>query len=292
MKPLMRYLFSVFCLTLMLMSGCDNDKKGTAGSSSKNISVYDRVLSAGLIRCGYVNYPPGFVKDPNTGKPSGIFVDVMEKVARNLKLRLEWSEEVGWGSMIEGLQTNRYDMICSPVWANSTRARLADFGPPLYFSGIGVYVRKGDRRFVSDLAKINNSSVKIATIDGEMSSIIASTDYGQAQTISLPQLSDDSQLLLNVSSGRADVAFVEPWVANQYLVNHPGSIENLVPSRPIRYFPNTVMMRKNEDAFRSMIEVALQEELNTGVLQQLFEKYKVPQGSFLPPALPYRLDVR
>src|SRR5438270_6559114 len=74
-------------------------------------SLYDHVVSSGKLRCGYVIYNPGCIKDPNTGKLSGIGVEAMEIVAKKLGLRLEWTEEVGWGTMIEGLQSGRYDIV-------------------------------------------------------------------------------------------------------------------------------------------------------------------------------------
>jgi polar amino acid transport system substrate-binding protein len=254
-------------------------------------NVYQRVLRTGVIRCAYVAYPPGFMKDANTGKVSGIFVDVLDRAARELGLRIEWTEEVGWGSMIEGLQGDRYDMVGSPVWANSSRAKLADFGPPIYFSAIGVYVRSGDQRFQGDkLAELNAPAVKIAAIDGEMSSIIAASQFPKAKVVSLPQLSDDSQLLLNVTTGHADITFVEPYIAALYMKNNPGSVQDLVPDRPLRFFPTTIMFRKNQPSFKSMLDVAIDEQLNAGILDELFARYSVPRGSLLMPALPYRLQ--
>src|SRR5438874_1363658 len=109
-------MFVVAFLVLCAL-GCNSRRPTpTAIQVSANV-VYDRVMSSGVIHCGYVVYPPGLLKDPNTGKLSGVFYDIMESAAKSLQLRLEWTEEVGWGSMIEGLQANRYDMICSPVWA-------------------------------------------------------------------------------------------------------------------------------------------------------------------------------
>jgi Bacterial extracellular solute-binding proteins, family 3 len=65
-------------------------------------SVYSRVIESGKIRCGYIPYEPGLIKDPNTGKFSGIMHDTMEEIAKSLNLKVEWTEEVGWGTMIEG----------------------------------------------------------------------------------------------------------------------------------------------------------------------------------------------
>ena len=55
------------------------------------------VIKSGKLRCGYVAYSPGCLKDPNTGELSGIGIDSIKMVAKNLGLQVEWAEEVGWG---------------------------------------------------------------------------------------------------------------------------------------------------------------------------------------------------
>ena len=253
------------------------------------ISVYDRVIHAGKIRCGYVVYPPGSFKDPNSGRLYGIAIETLERAGKNLGLSIEWTEEVGWGSMIEGLEANRYDMIGNVVWANSTRGKVMDFSLPLFFSPIEVYTRAGDTRFDQDLQSINTASVKISTIDGEMSDIISRSQFPAAARVSLPQLSDVSQALLNVKQKRADVAFVEPYIAEQFIKNNPDSLRQVPERRPLRIFGNCYMFRTDQPAFKSMIDTAVEELLDSGFVDQLVRKY-TPANSVLLPALPYRAN--
>lgn len=271
-------------LVLTVTASCTQpDGKGLSRETLK-----DRVVNAGKIRCGYVVYPPGSIKDPNTGELSGIFIDTLEKAGEALGLKIEWSEEVGWGSMIEGLLTDRYDLVCSPVWANASRAKLVGFSTPLFFSGIGIYVRKAENRFTGQLEKIDSPDVRIATIDGEMSDIISRSQFPKAQRISLPQLSDVSQILLNVSLGKADVTFAEAYLGQQFLANNPDTIENIVSGRPIRVFPNTMIFKQGEPEFKTMLDVALKQLVNSGYMDELLGKYEAA-GTFYRVAYPYHV---
>jgi polar amino acid transport system substrate-binding protein len=253
----------------------------------RDTSVYDRVLKAGKIRCGYVTYPPSCIKDPNTGELSGIFIETIKEVGENLELVIEFTEEVGWGSMIEGLKTNRYDLICSPVWASTSRGKQADFSMPLFYSGIGVYVREDDNRF-ENLSEIDSDSVKIATIDGEITDIIARSEFPNASRVSLPQLSDLSQILLNVARGRADVTFVEPHIGFQFLKNNPGTVKNIAEAKPIRIFPNSMMFKKGQVEFKSMLDTALEELINIGHVDKIIDKYEPYPGIFYRTSFKYR----
>ena len=117
-----------------------------ADGTNERKSAYERINSSGKLRVGYIVVPPAVIKNPNTGQLSGIFVDTLQQAAKGLGLTIDWVEEVGWGTMIEGLDTNRYDLVCAQIWPNASRARKADFSKPLYYVGIGVYVRKGEKR--------------------------------------------------------------------------------------------------------------------------------------------------
>ena len=275
MKKQKSTLFSLLCVLLtaigIIFSGCN--KSPVTGNSQSADAVYDRVIKSGTIRCAYVVYPPGCIKDPNTGKLSGIFVDTINEAAKNLGLKAEWTEEVSWGTMIEGLQTDRYDLVASPVWANSTRAKHADFSVPLMFSGIGVYVRQKESRFGSGLTALNSPSVKIATVDGEMTDIISQSEFPNAQRVSHPQNTDVSLVLQDVAQGKADVTFVEPYYASQFLKNNPETLKNLVAAKPIRIFPNTMMFKQGDFEFKPMLDTALQELVNSGYVDKKINQY-------------------
>lgn len=255
-------------------------------------AAYQHVVESKTIRCGYVVYPPGTIRDPNTNEIHGVFAEALEDAAQSIGYSIEWTEEVGWATMIEGLRAGRYDAICSPVWGNSTRSQFAEFTQPLFYSGIGVYVRADDRRFDGALASINASGVTLATIDGEMTSIIADQDYPEARREALPQNTDVSQVLLNVVNRRADVTFVEPYIAESFLANHRGALRNIAAESPVRIFPNVMMVAKGNTELAGLLNTMISEEINSGNVDRLLAQYDVGSGTFYPVALPYRQPVR
>jgi ABC-type amino acid transport substrate-binding protein len=65
---------------------------------------YDRVMRTGVIRCGYVEWPPYLLKDPNTQEFSGLIYDYMMAIGKDLGFKVEWSESVGWGIFMRVLR--------------------------------------------------------------------------------------------------------------------------------------------------------------------------------------------
>jgi ABC-type amino acid transport substrate-binding protein len=276
-------LTALISVAALSISGCSHN---TVTTTERSVPVYDRVMKRGTIRCGYVIYNPGCIKDPNTGKLCGIGVEALELAAKNLGLKVEWAEEVGWGTMIEGLQTGRYDIVATPVWATAVRAKIIDFSAPLYYSPVCAYGRAGARKFSADLKELNSPHMSIASIDGATGEIIAQEDYPQVKRVTLPQLSDFGQLLLTVSSSKADIAFTEPANAAVFMKNNPGAVE--LVGAPVRVFPNCWIFRRGQMQFKNMLDTALTQLINSGAVDKIIKKYEPSPNTIYRVALQYQ----
>jgi ABC-type amino acid transport substrate-binding protein len=251
--------------------------------------LYDRVVSSGKLRCGYTIDPPGCLKNPNTGQLSGIGIETIELLGKHLGLQVEWTEEVDWGTMIEGLETGRYDIVATPIWPNAERARVVDFSKPLYFSPIWAYGKAGDKRIIGGgLSDLNSSDHSIASIDGATPQVIAREDFPKARIVSLPQQSQISHMLLSVSTGKADVTFVEPAVAAAFLKNNPGTIQRIPTERPLRIFPNCWAFKRGQTEFKAMLDTVLDQLINSGNVDKLVARYEPAPNTLFRAALPYQ----
>jgi polar amino acid transport system substrate-binding protein len=292
MKKRFGVLFPVIALFLVITAtvSCTKTTGAVANPAPpKKESVYERVARTKTLRASYFTYAPALMRDSNTGKMTGTFVETLEQAAENLGWKVVWTEEVGWGSQIEGLLRDRYDIVGSPVWANPTRASLTTLSKPVFYSGIGIYVRRGDKRFVRNRALINDPKVRIATIDGETADLIARKRFPRARRVSLTQLADISEMLLQVQSGKADVAFAEPYFAAAFLAANPGSITNIAADAPLTTLGNCYMMRAGEPQLKQALDVAIEELQNSGFVDEVLSRYEKEPNQFYRVAQPYRV---
>ena len=280
-------IFTVTSLALvMVLAGCD----GSKSANTNKPSAYDRILQTKTLRVAYITYPPSFIKDPNTGKYSGIMNDVLQEMAKRLDFKVEYVEETAWGAMIESINSGRVDLVCTGLWPTAGRGKLVDFTDPVYFSPIRTYVRVGTTSFDGNLSAINSKGVKIAAIDGEMTSIIAQSDYPNATVQSYPQNTDIAQMLQEVQDGKAEVTFVESAVAADFSQKHPGVITEVKNVNPVRVFPNVMMVSKSEPKLLSALNAAMNEVADAGVMDRIVLSYSKTPGVFLLRAKPYRLE--
>jgi ABC-type amino acid transport substrate-binding protein len=277
-----RLLSSAAAVAVVLLAGCKSQLSGVDPS----MRALTDVLNTHILRAAYIDYPPSLTVNPNTKAITGIMPDVIAAAAKAMGIQVTYVEETTFASMEDELGSGRVDIVVSGIWPSSARALRADFSRVVYYSPVYAYVRGGDTQFDKNLASINNSSVRIATIDGELSSIVAQSDYPSAKTVSLPQQSDVSQLLLQLTSNKADVTFVEPAVADQFLAKNPGSIRRVSGVAPVRLFPNCFLFRKGDTGIRDAINIAVVELTNSRSIATIVGKYDPDGSHFNMPSLP------
>ena len=261
---------------------------GSSVNTAQAQSVYNQVMTSGVITACYVEYPPALIKDPNTGKLSGIFYDALNKAAANMGLTVNWNVEVGWADLIPSLNAGKCDIIGSPAWGNSTRGKSSEFSVPLYYSAINAYVRTSDNRFNGNPFIANNSQYTVMDEDGETSQVIVGQMFPNAKTVTIPQNDDVSVMLLDVVSNKADMAFVEASIANQFLATHPGTLKNVSANTPVAVYGNVYLIKKGEFEFKTAIDNAMNELLSNGYINQLIAQYgKSYPGGFYKVAPPY-----
>lgn len=277
MKNLKASITGLFLLvaTTFFLGSCNNS------NNSNTADTKSEVFANKSIKVGYISYPPGFIVDPNTKEKSGIFNDVLVEIAKRNGLTIDYKEEVTWATMIEALKTDRVNLIANPVWATKERKENADFSKPVYFSPIGVYVRADDNRFDADRSKINDPSVKIAAVDGEVNNFIGKSDFPKAELKPFPNNIDVAQLFLEIQTKKKDVTFAEPMFAYDYMQKNPGKLKNIGEKSPIRNYPNCYMYKKGESKVGDFLNAEIEKLIKDGTIDKIIAKYEPFKGAVI-----------
>lgn len=236
------------------------------------------VFKSRTLRCGYALVPPNLMKDPNTGQLSGTVYDIGNAIAEILGWKIEWAEEVPFATAIEGLQTHRYDVLCSALFARPNIMMQADFVGPFYYVPVNVYVKPGQENRFTDRAQMNDPSLRIGMIDGTIPHLIAQTDFPKAQMVNLPEMSDYAENMLLLTTGKADMTFVDSSVASNFLKQHPGAMVMAPAVSPLRVFPVIFAVNKGEQPLLNTLNAAVDYLHNNGRMQAILKKHD-PDGN-------------
>lgn len=90
-------------------------------------SALDRVEKTKTLRVAFTNYPPALFYNHETDTFSGIFYEIITAIAKKHEWQIKWSEETGYGVVIDGLDHNRFDLFGSTVWPTPERKEKASF---------------------------------------------------------------------------------------------------------------------------------------------------------------------
>lgn len=235
-------------------------------------SAYDHVTQTQTIRCAYLVYPPFISMDVNTKKLSGLTVDTMEAIAKELDYKLEWTEEVSMTTAFEAVNLNRFDMLCIPFWLTTPRLKVATPSVPLYYDGYFAFVRKGDKRFASGYTTINNENVKIAIQEGAAIQHILPEYFPKAQVLEEQAITAPTLQLMDVMTKKADVAFVEMTTFKDFEKTNPGQVE-LALTKPLMVMPATLWVPNGDLRLKTLLDNTITILQSNGTMNKLLDQY-------------------
>ncbi len=233
--------------------------------------TYSRVMQSGILRAAFIEYPPVITQTDN--QFSGIFCDIICGFAEKHELKIEWVEETGYGVVIEGLIEGRFDIFCSATWPTPERHKKAALSRPVYYSDVGVWVRTDGPFADADWITLNDPEYRIAITEGDISHEICLTDFVFSKWVRAPQLGKVKTLLELVADNRADGTIAERMTYEAYAKQLSNPLTNIAQDKPIRRYPNSFLVGKNQNDFLDLLNKYLEDIADTGEGERIVRQY-------------------
>lgn len=234
--------------------------------------VMDRINKDQTIHCGYVSYTPASVKDLKTGEMKGLTVDVMEEAARRMALKVTWDYETNWPTMSSDLQAGKFDLACVTYWSNPRVARQILSSIPVFYQPVFFITRADDHRFDDDITKINDPSVTVSVLEGDVPETILNELYPKSKQIALPQSASFPQVFQEVASGRADVTIAAKPDMDEFAANNPGTLK-IITSQPVRLYAAVMQMPSGAGQLKNALDATLREMQLDGTIGKIIKNY-------------------
>ncbi|QQR50528.1 tRNA-dependent cyclodipeptide synthase [Candidatus Nomurabacteria bacterium] len=231
-------------------------------------SALDRVEKTKTLRVAFTNYPPALFYNHETDTFSGIFYEIITAIAKKHEWQIKWSEETGYGVVIDGLDHNRFDLFGSTVWPTPERKEKASFSKSIYTSNAYPWTLPG-----IEYEKLKNSpELRVVVKENDISHSIAKADFPNARLVFVPQLSDPQELLQFVTDGKGDMTFAEINLMEIFTKTKQKKLVQAT-SDPIRIYENTFVFKKDDLSLKNLIDDEIGVMLASGKLSELIEKY-------------------
>lgn len=133
-------------------------------------SPANEVAPAGTLRVGVGvgPVPSAFwaTRDPASGEPRGVTVDLARALAKDLGVSLKVVAYANSGEVTNGGPKGEWDVAFMPV--DDVRARMVDFGPAYYLTESTYLVAAGSP--IRTLADVDRPDVRVAGVEGTTTS--------------------------------------------------------------------------------------------------------------------------
>lgn len=194
-------------------------------------TTLQRAQREGVLRIGFANEPPwGFMKPDGT--LTGESPEILKALAGGLGVKRIEGVLVEFGSLIPGLQAQRFDVIATALYIRPARCTQVAFTNPTVAVGMGLLVQKGNPLGLHSYEDIaHKGAARIALVTG-------TTDLQYAHDAGVPddrivQVGDNASELEALRSGRADAISGTGPTVQLLLDRTNGEFERALP------FPKT-----------------------------------------------------
>lgn len=256
----------------------------TRGARTTQTDALEKIVATKRMDVCVAEWPPASIKDPKTGKWSGHDIDAYNEIAKAIGAKVVYHDTT-FGDMPAAIQSGVCDMGTS-LFVTIGRSAAVDFTRPILYSGVSALVRRGDTRF-SSVAAINHPGVTIATATGEAGDIYAKANLSQAKITSIDVDSSDlSRFMLEVSSGRADIAIADTNTITRFAAAHP-EMQAIFVSEPLQLSPDAFPVRAGDQKLVDFLNNSLLTMQVSGEWKNLQEKYN---AHWLQPVIEYKIQ--
>jgi len=214
----MRMKHSVLALCAAAGLSCAAMQAAAQSTVSAQKSRLHRVLETGVLRVGTTgDFRPMSFRDPKTNEYAGHDIEVAQELAKDLGVKVEFVP-TEWKTLINGIQTDKYDVAMSGISMNVDRAKVAAFTLPYMEFGTVPVVRKKDVGKFKSWGDIDKPAITVATTLGTVFDQQAKEYFKVAKRrqVEAPALSYQELL-----AGRADVCITSNVEAASLVQTYP-----------------------------------------------------------------------
>ncbi|PHV64978.1 ectoine/hydroxyectoine ABC transporter substrate-binding protein EhuB [Williamsia muralis] len=202
--------FAVVTLTAGTMAAC------TSTDSGDDSNHLQELKDKGVVTVGFAGEAPySFEQDGNL---TGATVALHREIFGNLGIETVEGVNADFGSLIPGLQANRFDVVSAGMSILPQRCEQAAFGDPEFNYTTALMVTQGNPKALKDMQSVKDSGARLATMTGAVES-----DYAESLGIESTQVATPQDGMDAVTSGRADVFALTAISLNWMKTNNPGA---------------------------------------------------------------------
>lgn len=260
MKKKLSFLSVVFSAGVVL-AACGGDDSSSSEEGSESGSSDLNLLEDGMFTTASSGLYKPFSFEEG-GNLTGFDIDIGNALAEEMGLEPN-PVTTPFETIIQGLNTNRYDAIIGSMSNTAERAEQVAFSDPYYYSGGAIFVREGNTEIQSaeDLEGAKIGVVGQSTYDTAAQEFTDDIQIYSSDVVALQDLTVEGRLDAVIT---ADVVGFE--------AQNEGLAVEMVGD-PLWVEQPSIAVRKDDEALLQAIDEALDTIIENGTYEEISQKW-------------------
>jgi ABC-type amino acid transport substrate-binding protein len=243
---------------------------------AQQAATLDKVKSSGAITVAYRESSIPFSFLSSDGKPTGFgweicsrIVDRVRQATGRTDLKVA-TQAVSSQNRIPLLQNGTVDIECGSTTNNSERGKQVAFATNYFYTGTRLLVKSGSP--VKSIADLKGKRV-VSTTGTTNFQVLRSLNADRGLGFELIGAKDHAESMLLVQQGRADAFGMDDILLFGLRANAQTPSEWAVVGEAIQVEPYAIMLRRDDPAFKKLVDDTLAELVRTGEFVALYKKW-------------------
>jgi polar amino acid transport system substrate-binding protein len=233
-------------------------------------SVLAKVRKGGTLQVGYAQTPVWFYKDAKSGELRGVYKDLVDLLAQDLEMKVEW-QEVTFSNATIGLRKGDFDLFGSSAVYTVPRGLAADFVGPLWSKGSLAIIRTEDQAKYKTIADLNSPDVTFSVNTGASEEQRVPVLFPKAKMIAVA--GQQAMAAEPVRTGRATVYITGDSDAIVLAKRNASWAHVIDQANPFDKRPNTWLVRHGDPAWKNFLDMWCTYATVNGRVQRLYDQY-------------------
>jgi glutamate/aspartate transport system substrate-binding protein len=246
-------------------------------------STLDKIKSSGSITLAYREASIPFSYLDDKAQPVGFGVDICDKVVDEIKkatgradLKVQ-RQSVTSANRIPLLVNGTIDLECGSTTNNSERGKQVAFAINYFYTGTRFLVKADSGiKGLGDLGK----KIIVSTTGTTNFKLLRDEINTKKLDIELIGAKDHPESALLVQTGRAAAFGMDDILLYGLRASAQNPAEFAVVGDPIQVEPYAIMLRKDDPAFKKLVDGVLAAQMKSGEFERLYKKWFL---SAIPP---------
>ena len=248
----------------------------TAFAAGAQAQTLDKIKKDGAITIGHRDASIPFSYFDDKQQPVGYSMDICMKIADAVKAELKMPNlkvnlnPVTSATRIPLMANGTIDLECGSTTNNLDRQKQVSFAPTTFVTANRLVAKKS-----ANITKLDDMKGKSLVSTSGTTNIKQVTELNGSRNLgmNIAAAKDHAEAFLMVETGRAVAFAMDDILLYSLVASSKAPADYVITSEALSVEPYGIMMRKDDPAFKNVVDAAVMNLMKSGEIEKIYNKW-------------------